>query len=362
MNIIERLNSKGDIIKFYYDFGRGKGQRPPTGIFIYAKPKDQIQKNHNKESLRLLELKKSQKTIEAQSIGTPYIPPHKFKANFLDYYAEYVKLNQRNGNRHLTNSLNQFKRFINKDFISPTDITENLCKRFRTYLLDKFTGETPLNYYARFKWVINAATADKYFILNPVDKLASKSNPSKTLKEILETEDYMQLLATPCRNEEVKAAFLFCCYTGLRWVDAQAMTWADIKGDALTTRLVQAKTGEPVVLTLHPIAKGFLDAQAKKRVQVFGNANRVFLLPTANGANKILQQWVDDTGIGKKTTWSCARLSFSVLLQDKNIDDATVAYLLGHKTTEQVRRTYKRHRPKDQMAAIRVLPCYPMLN
>jgi hypothetical protein len=28
----------------------GKGQRPSTGIFIYAKPKDQIQINHNKQS------------------------------------------------------------------------------------------------------------------------------------------------------------------------------------------------------------------------------------------------------------------------------------------------------------------------
>ena len=42
-----------------------------------------------------------------------------------------------------------------------------------------------------------------------------------------------------------------------------------------------------------------------------------------------------------------ARLSFSILLQDKNVDDATVAYLMGYTTTDQVRKTYKRHRPKD---------------
>ncbi len=39
------------------------GQRPSTGIFIYAKPKDQVQKNHNKEALALLETKKSQLII-----------------------------------------------------------------------------------------------------------------------------------------------------------------------------------------------------------------------------------------------------------------------------------------------------------
>lgn len=44
MNIINRLNKKGDKITFYYNYGRGAGQRPSTGIFIYTKPKDQIQK------------------------------------------------------------------------------------------------------------------------------------------------------------------------------------------------------------------------------------------------------------------------------------------------------------------------------
>jgi hypothetical protein len=55
MNILKRPNAKGDKINFYYDYGRGPGQRPSTGIFIYAKPKDQIQRNHNKEALALLE-------------------------------------------------------------------------------------------------------------------------------------------------------------------------------------------------------------------------------------------------------------------------------------------------------------------
>jgi hypothetical protein len=58
MNIIKRPSSKGDKIVFNYDFGRGPGQRPPTGIFIYKNPKDQIQKNHNKQALALLEIKR----------------------------------------------------------------------------------------------------------------------------------------------------------------------------------------------------------------------------------------------------------------------------------------------------------------
>ncbi|MBN8865602.1 MAG: site-specific integrase [Sphingobacteriales bacterium] len=356
MNLLQRSNRKGDKIFFHYDYGRGPGQRPATGIFVYSKPKDAAQRQHNKEAQSLLEIKKSQLTIEQQAIGSAFIPAHKFKANFFDYYEEYVKENTRKGNRHLANSLAQFRRFVKKDFITPVDITENLCKRFRQFLLDKYTGETPLNYYARFKWVIKAATKEGYFQFNPTEDLACKSNPSVRIKANLEIEDYLALLSIPCRNQEVMAAFLFCCYTGLRWVDVNKMVWNDIKGSVLMTRLIQAKTKQPVILTLHEIARGILERQRIKFGELAFGQNKVFRLPTQDGANKVLETWVADAAIDKKITWSCARLSFSILLQDKLVDDATVAALMGHTTTEQVKKIYKRHRPKNQLESINQLP------
>lgn len=356
MNILKRTNSKGDKITFYYDYGRGPGQRPSTGIFIYTSPKDQIQKNHNKQALALIEIKKSQRTIEQQAIGSAFIPSHKFKANFLEYYEQYVELNKRKANRHLSSSLTQFKLFVGNDFIAPIDITENLCKRFRQFLLDKYNGETPGGYYARFKWVVNAAQSDGYFQNNPTAKIFAKSNPSTRIKENLEVEEYLMLLNTPCINQEVKAAFIFSCYTGLRWVDVKKMKWTDIQGAVLTTTIIQAKTGRPVCLTLHPIAIDILKKQKEKADAKAIADILVFSLPTANGSNKVVNGWVAAAGIEKYITWSCARLSFSILLQDKNVDDATIAYLLGHTTTEQVRRTYKRYRPKNQVETINHLP------
>lgn len=356
MNFLQFPNRKGDKIYFHYDYGRGKGQRPATGVFIYAKPKDQIQKNHNKEALKLLEVKKSQATLEQQAIGSGFIPEHQFKGNFLDYYQEFVDNNVRKGNRHLPNSLTQFKAFINKDFISPIDITENLCKRFRQFLLDKYNGLTPLNYFSRFKEVINAAKSDGYFHKKPTEDVMAKSKPSTKLKEIVEVEDYIALLKTPYFNEEVRSAFIFSLYTGLRWVDVKKLELTDINGDLLTTRIIQKKTGQPVVLTLHPIAKTILDKQKDKVSKRKGESTRVFIIPCHDGANKALEGWMKVAGIKKHITWSCARLSFSVLLQDKNVDTATVAYLMGHTTTDLVQSTYKRHRPKDQTEAIKQLP------
>ncbi|WP_165813813.1 site-specific integrase [Terrimonas sp.] len=357
MNFIQIPNRKKDKIFYYYDLGgRGKGQRPATGIFTYIKPKDQIQKNHNKEARLILETKKSQFIIESQAVGTPYMPQHKFRDNFLDYFAEYVKLNRKNDNRHLSCCFTKFKCFVGKSFISPIEITENFCKRFRQYLLDQLTGETPQNYFARFKWAIEAATRDKYFLVNPTNKVSAIANPSIALKDNLEADEYISLLGTPCCNEDVKAAFTFSLYTALRWVDVKHLKWSDIKEGVLVTRIIQRKTGKPLVLTLHTIALRIIEQQRKKQAVMPQGNDLIFHLPTANGANKILGEWIKKAEINKKITWSCARLSFSILLQDERVDEATVANLLGHTTTTQVRKTYKRHRLKPQTEAINVLP------
>jgi hypothetical protein len=58
------------------------------------------------------------------------------------------------GNRHPEGSFTHFKNFLKKDFLSPIDVTENLCQRFRKYLLDKFNGDTPANYSERAEPVV----------------------------------------------------------------------------------------------------------------------------------------------------------------------------------------------------------------
>lgn len=50
-----------------------------------------IRRNH----LRCSKQKRTSLPFELQAIGSAFIPAHKFKENFLEYYEEYVKLNKR---------------------------------------------------------------------------------------------------------------------------------------------------------------------------------------------------------------------------------------------------------------------------
>lgn len=141
MNIGEKKNAKGDKIYYFYDLGRGRGQRPSTGIFIYTLPKTQEQKNHNRESLKILTVKKANAIIEKQSIGTEYIPDHKFKANFLDFYNEYVEKNKKANNRHLENSFRQFKLFMKKPLLRPWRLRSSCANASETFCWGSLQGK-----------------------------------------------------------------------------------------------------------------------------------------------------------------------------------------------------------------------------
>ncbi|MEP7374623.1 MAG: site-specific integrase [Chitinophagaceae bacterium] len=326
-----------------------------TGVFIYAKPKTQVEKNHNKEAQLILEAKRSQYILENQATGSGLIPSHKFKANFMDYFSEYVTMNKRFGNRSLECSFKYFVKFVAKDHISPIDITETFCQRFRQFLMDTLTSETPANYFARFKKVLKAATKDGYYRISPAEDVKSKKGKPGKLKENLEAEEYIKLLKTPCFNTEVREAFIFSCYTALRWCDVKKLKWSDISGNQLKTQIVQSKTGKRLSISLHPIAKEILEK--RRGVSTVEKAEiNVFKLPSHNAAIVLLDQWCRNARIRKHITWHCARLSFSILLQDAKVDNATVALLLGHTTTKYVDEIYKRHRPKDQICSISRLP------
>ncbi|MBS1948718.1 MAG: site-specific integrase [Bacteroidetes bacterium] len=342
--ITKKTSRKKDKTWYYFEWGKDIGQRMASGIFTYTRPLDQIQKNHNKEALNILASKKSQMILDAQAAGGSYIPLHRLKNNFLDFYAEFVKKNSRSGNRSIAASHAAFKDFLGTNFISALDIDENLCERFRNYLLDKFNGETPADYFMRFRRMLKAAKKQGYFKENPAEDVKAKSKPSAK-KEILEADEYRQLMGTFCSNYEVKKAAIFSLYTGFRWCDIISLDWNSIKESSVC--IIQQKTKVQLEVPLHKLALEIIGERKK---------GMVFHLPTHTGTQKVLDKWVEDAKINKRITWHCFRHSISVLLQDEGTDAATVAGMLGHTTTKYVHKTYQRYKLKSAAKAIEKLP------
>jgi hypothetical protein len=104
---------KGERKVFYsLSWGRGAGEREATGIYTFVKPKDQTQRNHNLQALTVLEKKQSHMVLDQQSVSVGSVPPHRFKANFLEYHAEFVNNNKQANNRHIEGSFSHFKAFL----------------------------------------------------------------------------------------------------------------------------------------------------------------------------------------------------------------------------------------------------------
>jgi len=209
MTIEERQSANGRKTYYRFIWGKSSNQKIASGVFTYVKPKSQIEKNHNKEAFAILEIKKSQFIIDRQSVGIGFIPAHRYKHNFLDFYDDFVTKSARKGKRHLVTSFLHFKTFIKKKSLPPIEITEELCKRFRNHLLDNFNGDTPMNYFSEFKRMIKAATKQGYFRINPAEDVKAKAGKNRKLEEHLEVEEYLKLLKTPCFNQVTLLSCIF---------------------------------------------------------------------------------------------------------------------------------------------------------
>jgi integrase len=227
-------------------------------------------------------------------------------------------------------------------------MNSNFCERFRKYLLDNLNGETPADYFMRFKKMLIVAQEAGYFRTNPAEKLKCMSHPSAE-KDVIEKEEYPALLAAPCANLEVKKAAVSSLYTGLRWCDVKLLCWWQIRKDTIVLRQ-QTKTGVPLELPLHPVVSAIIGER--------GNLNElVFKLPCYETVLDILQEWVNNAGIEKKITYHCLRHSVSDILLDAGTDIHTVAAFLGQTTAKQVLERYrKRVRQRNIKTASTMLP------
>lgn len=190
-----------------------------------------------------------------------------------------------------------------------------------------------------------------YISDSPMDRLDRDEKIRVDLKgqrEYLEGHEIKALIVTDCYREEVKQAFLFAVFTGLRISDIIALRWSDIniKEGVMAADIVMKKTRRPIEITISELAMEWLPEK--------GDDDRVFKLPTLMTINTVLGKWTKEAGIDKKITFHCARHTFATSCLSADIDIYTVSKLLGHtevKTTQIYAEIVDR---KKREAAIRL--------
>jgi integrase len=131
-------------------------------------------------------------------------------------------------------------------------------------------------------------------------------------------------------------AYLFCCYTGLRYSDFTALTCENFVEEGAETWLQfkTVKTGEAVRLPLNHLFEG-------KALRLYerhrSRPEDLFHLRSDRDANRRLGAIAGMAGITKHLTFHTARHTFATLLIYKGALITSVQKLLGHRrvtTTE----------------------------
>lgn len=128
------------------------------------------------------------------------------------------------------------------------------------------------------------------------------------------------------RGKDTLAAFLFACFTGLRFSDVATLRHTDIKteGERRYIDKTMVKTRRHIVIPLSASAERWLPQSQGP------NGGLVFRLPTFRWVEICLKRMARDAGIAKDLTFHSARHTFATLQITLGSDLYTVSRLLGH--------------------------------
>lgn len=319
--------------------GKAKVQRKYEYLSIYLKdnPQNPEERQRNKSNLDLaLSIRAKREEIFNNDIeGLPN--PYRKKINFQDYFQNFVDTYENKDKRLVISCHKYFKDFTNEEFITSNQIDEAFVIRFRNYLQTYLNGETPYNYFTKFKKLCKQATKDRIFNINPADEV-TVTRQGGIKKDILTLAEVEKLSRATCSNEHVRLAFFFCINTGLRHVDAKALKWKNIdldKGQIKLTQAKVAKTSSNAIIYID------LNNNAKNILLKLGKGKKeecVFTLPSLTGSLKIIKAWVQNAEISKNITWHSARHSFATNLLINQTDIKTVSSLLGHTSLKHTQK------------------------
>ena len=223
------------------------------------------------------------------------------------------------------------------------DLNPRLVYDFERFLFEnQFKTNTVAKHMKHFKAFVNSAINKGYIDLNdyPFRRYHIKMSETKhtfLLPEELEKLENMELAGRRQSLSQSLDAFLFCCYTGLRYSDFINLSEKNIvtidKRPWLMFNTI--KTGTEVKLPLTILFEGKAWKLLRKHK---GHLSDFFSIKPNSTVNKELIRIGKIAGIEKHFSFHSARHTNATLLIYKGANITTVQKLLGHRnvTTTQI--------------------------
>lgn len=352
-------------LSLYLDFYRD-GKREYEFLKLYLVPeKAKADKIKNEETLRTANAIKAQKIVALQNEEHGFIVCSKSKIKFIDFMVAQAENYEERGSyayaQSIRNSIYHLRKYKG-DAVTLRQVDKAYLLGYIDFL--NTTGgkyNKPLSDAAKALYfdvvviALNKAVKDEIIPTNPAHKINYKDRPQQgeATKQYLTFEEVKALVATPCKYEVLKQAFLFACFCGLRYSDIKGLEWGKIqkiKSGEMQVEINQKKTGEPLYLPLSANALQWLPERGLAK-----DSDKVFALPHVSTVEKFLPIWAKDAGINKHITFHVSRHTNATLMLSFGADIYTVSKLLGH-TNVKTTQIYAKIVDENKRKAVNLIP------
>ncbi len=310
-------------------------------LYLIANPRTPDERTRNKEILLRAKMIRQEREQQLLDDKEGYVSKKSQDIDFLEYFKTYIENYTKKDIKMIQMALRRFVSFLNdtpgyKSFakgIKPNQINKDMIIAFTEYLMSKSKGEGAKSVYQRFKKVINYAVEHDVMRKNPCTGVVIKVDEKTLKKDVLSSEEIETLIDTHYTGEKsnIRNAFIFCLYCGLRFCDVKDLTYSNVDYSNKKLRFEQNKTKG------HSANSGVIIPLNKSLLKLIGEPGEektadslIFDLPSYEACSKSLKRWVKRAGINKKITWHCARHSFALNILNNGANIKTVSELLGH--------------------------------
>ncbi|SNR46025.1 Site-specific recombinase XerD [Lutibacter agarilyticus] len=254
---------------------------------------------------------------------------------------------------HLTNYL---ERNYNKEDISFKELDYNFIFEFDYYLQSNDIAQNSRGKYINnVKQLINIALSNDWITINPFRNFKVKITPPD--REFLTSNELLEIYNKEFeidRLEQIKDAFLFCCYTGLAYIDVKNLFIKDItigEDGNKWIRKNRTKTNTLSRIPLLPIPENIIEKYNEHPLRTI--KGHILPLPSNQKTNAYLKEIAAICKIKKNLTFHMARHTFATTITLTNgVPIETVSKMLGHKdlkTTQHYAKILDKKISNDMM-------------
>ena len=324
------------------------GNRKKEGLKLYIVPEvSAAAKLQNKNTWKLAEQIKAQRILDIQKVGmVDWEKVKKINTTLIDWVNKYV--DEKEGlsessirsKRNVKDRIVEYLKFIKQENLPLNKVDKDFAKGFVTFLKTctynegkkTLSATTQRIFINRFGTIMENAIREGIVSVNPFRLLDKKEKPQKqnAEKEFLTIDELKKVIATPCRYPIVKKAFLFSCFTGLRWSDVITLEPKHIHdavdGKTQYIEKKQVKTKQDVVVPLCTDALKWMPKPEADKT-IFHE-----LQITSTTVEVILKEWMESAGIKKHITYHCSRHTAATMWLTLGANLYVVSKLLGHRS------------------------------